>query len=353
MHENLNYQLNLILHDFEIAQKNYSISILNNGLINDTYVISLEQQPVYVLQRINHKIFEDIEGLMQNIALALPFLKTENYTSINLVKTKSNTSYLSKDGCFWRLMTYIAESITYNTTKNKVIAFEAGRIIGTFHNALQHVDAHKFSDTIPRFHDLTLREYQFHEALTNAEHSKKNTAKEAIDFALKMIPQIKALHIDNLPIRICHNDTKLNNILFSKQTQKALCLIDLDTIMKGHFYYDFGDAVRTLTNTASEDEKDHSKITFEKELFISFIDGLVNSGIILTKKEIETLSLGAVLMPFLHGIRALTDYLDNDRYYKVVYDNQNLDRSLSLFNFSQKAVAELKFMNTVISKKTL
>ena len=153
-----------------------------------------------------------------------------------------------------------------------------------------------------------------------------------------------------LPVRLCHNDTKLNNILFSKTNNKALCLIDLDTLMKGYFFYDFGDAARTIANTAAEDEKDLNKITFNKELFSAFIDGLKNSTRFLSASELKTLPLGVVFMPFIHGLRALTDYLNGNIYYQVAYENQNLDRCLSLFNFAEKAYAEIDFISKEIKQ---
>jgi len=151
-------------------------------------------------------------------------------------------------------------------------------------------------------------------------------------------------------VRVCHNDTKLNNILFSAK-KKSLCLIDLDTLMPGTFLYDFGDAVRTIANTAPEDEIDLSRINFRTELFEAFMDGLSMNKEIFTKAEIEQMSLGAALMPFLHGIRALTDFLENNRYYKVSYEMQNLDRCMSLFTFSQLAIDHQQEMKKIVKEK--
>jgi serine/threonine protein kinase len=205
--------------------------------------------------------------------------------------------------------------------------------------------------TIPRFHDIDLRKDQFRKAVTTTEVQRKETAESAIDFAQKILKVLEKIDLAPLPIRICHNDTKLNNILFSKETDEALCLIDLDTLMKGRFLYDFGDAVRTIVNTAPEDERDHSKITFKKELFEAFVGGLAANKSIFSQKEIETLHWGAVLMPFLHGIRALTDYLNGNIYYKVAYENQNLDRCRSLFDFTGKALNELDYMEGIVTDK--
>tara|TARA_R110002049_G_scaffold193305_2_gene362151 strand:- start:2905 stop:3969 length:1065 start_codon:yes stop_codon:yes gene_type:complete len=340
----------VILSNFVVPAKPYTFQPINNGLINDTYLVISNAKSVYILQRINHNVFTNIEGLMQNIDAALSLLKSDAYNHIALVKTKTNKTYHTEDG-YWRLMSFIDESTTYNTTTNTKIAFEAGKIVGEFHKLLSPAETDTYTDTIPQFHDLRLRKDQFEEALENANETRLATATSAIQFAQSLLPKLIEFSSQELPVRVCHNDTKLNNILFSKSTEKALCLIDLDTLMKGYFYYDFGDAVRTIANTADEDERDLSKITFNKNLFEAFIDGLTINATQLTKEEIASLPLGAVFMPFIHGLRALTDYLENDKYYKTAYENQNIDRCISLFDFSKKALKEESFMQHVLAEK--
>ncbi|CAM4108149.1 phosphotransferase enzyme family protein [Zobellia nedashkovskayae] len=347
-----NEQLNELLGQFSVPQIKYLIKPLTDGLINDTFLIYDGSTPLYILQRVNHLVFTDVEGLMNNIQQAFKYLEDNDYSKITLVSPKSGDShYISPTGNHWRLMTFIDGSTAYNTTEDTRIAFEAGRIISKFNSLLQEANLDDYVDTIPRFHDITLRQEQFKSALKTAAPEKLEVAEKAIVFTNEILEKLTALNLKELPIRVCHNDTKLNNILFSKETNKALCLIDLDTLMKGYFLYDFGDAVRTIANTAAEDEQDHSKIIFDKDLFEGFIDGLAVNSSFLTKSEIETLSWGAVLMPFLHGIRALTDYLNNNIYYKVAYENQNLDRSLSLYNFTQKALNHIDYMENVLKEK--
>ncbi len=342
--------LSIILSNFSVPDKAYTFQLISNGLINDTYLVLDKENPKYILQRINHNVFKNIEGVMQNINAALPLLKSKNYNHIALIKTINKKTYHTEDGS-WRLMSFITESTTYNTTTNPKIAFESGKIVGEFHKLLATTKIKNYADTIPQFHDLSLRENQFKEALLNANESRLATATNAINFANKLLPILIKFSSKKLPVRVCHNDTKLNNILFSKSTNKALCLIDLDTLMKGYLFYDFGDAVRTIANTADEDEKDLTKITFNKELFKAFVDGLKVNAIIFSKEEIESLPLGVVFMPFIHGLRALTDYLSNDVYYKVAYEKQNIDRCISLFNFSDKALKEVEFMKKVLTEK--
>lgn len=341
-------ELKGILEHFNMERQAYTFSTLNIGYINDTYLVSLNGQPEYILQRINHGVFKNIEGLMMNIDMALRHLKDVDYSQIKLIPIVTGKTYISLESGYWRIMTYIAGSTTYNTTTEPKIAFEAGRLIGKFHDLLANESVERYTDTIPKFHDLELREMQFLGALARASNEKKKVAESAITFSHEMLITLASMNNAQLPIRVCHNDTKLNNILFSKGTKKALCLIDLDTLMKGYFHYDFGDAIRTIVNTAPEDEQDHAKITFNKKLFEAFIHGLAANEPFLTLKEVQALPYGVILLPFLHGIRALTDYLNGNIYYKVSYENQNLDRCLSLFDFTNKAYKNLAYMESEV-----
>lgn len=344
-------KLHAILNCFCVGKGDYDFRPINQGYINDTYLVLANSRPCYILQRVNHLVFKDIEGLMGNIRMALELLSDVDYEPIDLVGTPQGDPYCkTPEGEYWRLMSYIDQSFAYDITTDGKIAFEAGRILGKFHQLLQGAPVNDFADTIPRFHDLGLRKEQMENALAGAAPDKLIVAEGAIAFAKATFPKLRELQQARLPVRVCHNDTKLNNILFSKKSHKSLCFIDLDTLMKGYFYYDFGDAVRTVANTALEDERDLGKIAFDKGLFEKFVNGLGQSGLSLTSEELDLLPLGAVFMPFIHGLRALTDYLNNNIYYKVFYETQNLDRCLSLFDFAQKALVELPYMKSVIDK---
>jgi Ser/Thr protein kinase RdoA (MazF antagonist) len=340
-----------VLQHFCVEDKSYTVEVINKGYINDTYMVLEKKHPVYILQRINHTVFSNINGIMANITNALSTLNDPQYRKIELLKTIDDQAYYENDDGYWRLMSYIDKTTTYNTTKDATVAFEAGRIIGKFHQLMDGAPHEDFIDTTPNFHNIELREKQFISAKLNATSTKLELATDVVLFAENILGKLKVLRPSKLPVRICHNDTKLNNILFSKDTRQALCLIDLDTIMKGYFYYDFGDAVRTVVNTAQEDEKELGKITFDKKLFESFVEGLASNGSVLSQEEISSLPLGVVFMPFIHGLRALTDYLNNNVYYKVTYENQNHDRCLSLFDFTQKALNELDYMHKVVAMK--
>lgn len=340
-----------ILIEFNFNGNSIKWTPLNNGLINDTFLVTEGDGRQYILQKVNTLIFKNVQILMDNISYTLPFLNAEDYTQITFLRTKNGEHSLKKNDGLWRMMTYIPKSTTYNTTTDNNIAFEAGRIVGRFHSLLKDVDLSIVKDTLPKFHNLNHRTLEFQEALQNADAHKKEIAAVAIKKTQSFFKELQHLETINLPVRICHNDTKLNNILFSDSTNKALCLIDLDTIMKGYFFYDFGDAIRTVVNNAPEDEQNHDLIHFDENLFESFVDGLVLNQPFLTTADKNSLPLGAVFMPFIHGLRALTDYLSNNKYYKVTYENQNLDRCTSLFNFAEKALAKKGFMAACIQKR--
>ncbi len=328
------------LEHFVIERKRYEITPLIQGYINHSFKIADAGQPKYLLQHLNKNVFQDIETLMHNLQAILPYLYHKDYTSVDLMPTKARTPlYRDSEGEYWRLMTYVPESISYNTTNNRAIAKEAGRILGIFHRLLKDVPKAGLSETIPSFHSLEKRLTEFSDARKNASPTRIKKAEKWILLAEAIVKNIHSDIPSDLPLRICHNDTKLNNFLFSKETGKALCLIDLDTVMPGYFHCDFGDALRTLVNPSEEDEKDVTKISFNLSMADSFLKGLKESGLELTSAEKLALSYGAILMPFLHGIRALTDYLNNDLYYQIQYPDQNLDRSISLFTVAQKTLA--------------
>lgn len=336
---------------FELPGKDYGIRELRQGLIHKTYLLLNNDVPEYILQQINTKVFPEVQALMGNLCEVLSYLKAEDYQPIEVVRTRDGGLFLDKGnaGC-WRVMSYIPGSITYNTTSDPNVAREAGRIISRFHSLLQQAPPGRVTDVLPGFHDLNLRKEQYLHALENAPPGRKELAKNALAIAQSFLDYPFPFNGIMLPTRICHNDTKLNNILFSASDKKALCLIDLDTIMEGCFLYDFGDAVRTIVNTAPEDERILDKICFSRPLFEAFIDGLGTEGALLKNEEIAYLPYGAIYMPVLHGLRALTDFLSGDKYYQVAYEGQNLDRSMSLFTFAQRAAEQFEYMENVVHK---
>ena len=328
--------LNVIVSQFNIDISNVTFNTIAQGYINDTYLVEENTKPKYVLQRINNNVFKNVAGLHKNIDLALKKLKTSDYTELNLLKTKTNQAYHVNDDSFWRLMTFVPDCIAYNYASNTTIAFEAGRIIGRFHQLLKDEDVNNYEVTLPNLNYLPFKVNKFHQTLKNTSPKLKTSANLEITFANKHLNDFENFYNANLPERICHNDTKLNNFIFNNN-DKGFCLIDLDTIMKGYFHYDFGDTVRTVVSETNEDEKELSKIKFNMQLFEAFINGINSNGSFLSKIEVKYLPISCALMPFMHGLRALTDYLNGNIYYKVSYPEQNLDRCKSLFQFTKLA----------------
>ncbi len=337
---------------FQLPGKDYVLRELRQGLIHNTYLLLNQGVPEFILQQINTHVFPDVQALMGNLSRALTYLSAEDYEHIEVIKTKEGDLYLDTgDDGYWRVLSYVAGSITYNTTSNPGIAYEAGRVICRFHSLLKEARVDGFMQVIPGFHDLELRKTQYLHALENASEVRKSQAQHALSIAGNFMEYPFPSDIHALPSRICHNDTKLNNILFSEKDEKALCLIDLDTIMPGSFLYDFGDAVRTIVNTAPEDERILEEIRFSRRLFVAFVEGMACEPALLKEEEVNQLPYGAIYMPLLHGLRALTDFLSGDIYYQVAHEMQNLDRSMSLLTFALKASEQLDFMQEVVQKK--
>jgi Ser/Thr protein kinase RdoA (MazF antagonist) len=326
-----------ILRQFNITIQNVSFQPIHQGLINDTFLVFDNDVPLYILQQVNTNVFKDYQGLHYNLELALQKLHGADYHAITLVKAQDNQPFTIHNDNVWRLQSYVANSVAHNFATNTKMAYEAGRILGCFHSLLEEEKLENYNTPIPNFNHLPFRIEEFNTALNSAETSRIDYAKIEIDFAQKLIPKLVSFYNADLPLRLCHNDTKLNNFLFNTE-DKALCLIDLDTIMPGYFHYDFGDAVRTIVSESIEGELELSKIKFNLNYFEAFIKGIKASDLQLSKSEIKQLHLAVSLMSFMHGIRALTDYLNDNIYYKVDYDTQNLDRCRSLFHVADLGI---------------
>lgn len=343
--------LKFILSQFKITLNDVSIKPINQGYINDTYLVDNNNKTEYILQRVNANVFKNIDVLHQNFYKVLLSLKGNNYQEISLIPTHNNSLAYVQNGNYWRMLTYINNSDAFDFTKDPKIANEAGKILGKFHILLSNENPDDFKDIIKNLNHLPSKISEFESALFHTSVKRKETAENLITFAIDNKHRFNAFYKANLSLRICHNDTKLNNMLFDKTSKRGLCFIDLDTIMKGHFHYDFGDAIRTVVSESNEDEKTLEKIKFNKTLFENFIKGLAPYSSILTPKEIEFLPISCALMPFMHGLRALTDYLNGNIYYKVSYENQNLDRCNSLFEFTRLALLNQEFIIKIITEQ--
>ena len=343
-----------IFSEFDHKSNYVSHSELNSGHINDTFFVKSTGNKNYILQRINHNIFKDVPGLVNNKVLTSNHIrgKYPTYSEDELskkvlcfVKTKdTDLYYLKKDGNFWNVMVFIDDSITHEIVVDKEIAYEGGKLLGEFLNHTSDFDSSQLIDVIPNFHDMSFRYKQYASSIQSALNSRLKKAAKYI----KVVADLKdEMHIlqelkraGKIPVRVTHNDTKISNSLFDKDN-KGICMIDTDTVMPGIIHYDFGDAIRTICNTAAEDEKDLSKVEFNLEYYKAYEKGfLEKTKDSLSPISLKYLPLAVKTMIFIMGIRFLTDYLNNDIYYKTNYEEHNLDRAKNQFklieSFSKK-----------------
>ncbi|HNQ82300.1 MAG TPA: aminoglycoside phosphotransferase family protein [Bacteroidales bacterium] len=337
---------------FNISSPAISIVRYGEGHIHDTYLVTTgSSQPDYILQKINHKIFRDIPGMMRNIKEVTDYLRFKNtgksstFSTPELVYTYEGQPFLELDEeNFWRMYVYIPDTVTYQKMEDPALGFEAGKAIGRFQAGLAGLPV-PLVETIPGFHDIFLRIEQYYSARENDPLSRKGKIMDTIDFAEKRFDTAKNYLLqlrEKGVIRATHNDTKLNNILFSRQNE-ALCLIDLDTVMPGYVHFDFGDALRTMANTALEDEPDLKRVRFNEKVYQSVTKGfLAEAGPMLNEAEKELLPYAPVYMTFIIGLRFLADYLNGDTYFRIHHPDHNLDRARVQFKLVQEIEQFLK-----------
>ena len=318
------------------------------GHINQTYAITVTSEQGakrYILQKINNNTFRDVAGLMENITAVTEFLRTETDDPrgvLTLVKTHDGASYLHAQDAYWRTYDFVEDSICLQLPETDEDFYQSAVGFGTFQQLLTDFPAAKLHETIPNFHNTPDRYRALLETLERDPMHRAAQVQPEIEFALarqaEMATIQNALTAGELPLRVTHNDTKLNNVLLDAKTRKALCVIDLDTVMPGSSLYDFGDSIRFGAATAAEDEKDLSKMEMSLDRFRVFTRGYVRACPGLTAKELELLPMGAKTMTMECGVRFLTDYLDGDHYFAVHRDGQNLDRARTQF----KLVADME-----------
>ncbi|MGC1631428.1 MAG: aminoglycoside phosphotransferase family protein [Gelidibacter sp.] len=348
-------RLKFIFGQFDHESEFDGFEELASGHINDTYLIKTKTKPYYVLQRINHGVFPDVPGLIENkVAISQHIKEKLQHLSpkkqkrriLKFFKTNTGASYFRGDeGNYWNLMGFIDKSVTHMTVPNEDVAYQGGRLLGQFLTLTNDFDATTLTEVIPDFHDMPFRYRQFEEALAKADKARVEKAKPYIDLVHHSKEEMHILQnlkeSGEIKMRVTHNDTKISNILFNKK-EKGLCLIDLDTVMPGIVHYDFGDAIRTSCNTAAEDETNLDLVEFNLDYYNAYTKGfLKNMGDSLTPIELKYLPLGAKTMIFIIGLRFLTDYLNGDIYFKTKYDDHNLNRAKNQFKLLQSLSEKL------------
>ena len=310
-----------------------------SGHINTTFLVLDTTARLYILQKINKNVFRNPQAVMSNIEQVCAHLKKKGCgfrEALSLIVCHDGKMvHVDDNGDYWRMYAFISDSVAFQAPGDNgdgvKIMNEAGLATGQFLGQLSDFDASKLVDTIPNFHNTPMRYEALNAAISQDRANRAASVKAEIDFALSRSEFANTL-IDLqksgvLPTKVTHNDTKLNNILFDRETRKAICVIDLDTIMPGLLVNDFGDAIRFGANTATEDEQDLSKVSFSLELYRAYAEGFLDAcGNSLNVYEIMHLPTGAKMMTLECGVRFLTDYLNGDEYFKIHHPMHNLDR---------------------------
>lgn len=338
-----------------------------NGHINDTFALTFCSGGVstrYILQRINTGIFQKPEELMQNVGNVIAHVRAAVVRaggdplreSLNLIPTKQGKFYyVDSSGAYWRVYLFIENATTFQTVAHPEDFYNSARAFGRFQQLLADYPAHTLYETIPNFHNTVDRVRLFKEALAADVLGRAKDVADDIAFVLSREADAhKLLDLQvsgKLPLRVTHNDTKLNNVMIDNATGKGICVIDLDTVMPGLSLYDFGDSIRFGATTAEEDEADLSQVHFDIDLFDIYTKGYLEvAGAVLTPCEIENLPMGAKIMTFECGMRFLADYLAGDTYFKIHRQGQNLDRARNQFKLVADMEQQWLAMDAVVAK---
>ena len=335
------------------------------GHINDTFAVRFDQagtETRYIFQRINRNIFKNVDGLMDNISRVTTFaaqrVRGHGASSrvLTLVPARDGKLYhTDAAGGAWRCYLFIEKARTYDIIETPEHAREVARAFGVFQGLVNGMPGPRLVETIPGFHDTPKRFAHFQRALAADAHNRAALARDEIAFALqqeRMTGVLLDLHArGEIPERVTHNDTKCNNVMLDNATGEGLCVIDLDTVMPGLALYDFGDMVRTATNSGAEDERDLSKISMRMPFYEALVSGyLASAGEFLNEAERAHLAFSGKLITFEIGLRFLTDFLEGDVYFKTKRDGHNLDRCRTQFALVRSIDSQQSAMEGVAAR---
>ena len=355
--------LNDIVLQFDLTGQVDSIKPLGNGLINDTYKVTTTDGPSYVLQRINHHIFKDVDLLQKNIVSVTSHIRGKLEAAgaadvdrkvLTFIPLRNSDLIYYFDGeSYWRVSLFIEDAFTYETV-NPEYSYYAGRSFGHFEAMLADVPD-TLGETIPDFHNMELRARQLDEAVAAdavgrmAEAEVQEILKEVLVYREEMCKAERMHREGVLPKRLCHCDTKVNNMMFDASGE-VLCVIDLDTVMPSFVFSDFGDFLRTAANKVAEDDPRIEMVEFDMEIFKAFAKGYVESAsVFLTPVELDNLPYAAALFPYMQAVRFFADYINGDTYYKIKYPEHNLVRTRNQMALFRSVMSYLPQMQEYIS----
>lgn len=358
--ENLAAQLNAICRIFKIYGDLIDYETITLGNINKTYKVTYRngKEKSYILQEINTYVFKNPKQIMSNIDLVTSHIRNKDTVrpSLHFHHTTNGNNYYFDSNCFWRLCNYI-DSVTYDICNDPKILYSVGHAFGEFQMQLSNFDASGLYETIPDFHNTKKRLEKLFYDIEADEFGRVVSVKSEINYIRSIFDTACILsnmtEHGEVPLRVTHNDTKTNNVLFDKVTREPLVVIDLDTVMPGLAMHDFGDAIRSAANTAAEDEKDLSKVSLDLDFFRTFSEGYISQTAgSLSDNEINTMALGALTITIELASRFLDDYLTGDKYFKVNYEGHNVDRTRCQLKLAQDMQIKFAEMNTIIKEIT-
>ena len=337
-----------------------------SGHINRTELVEMEkdgQREKYILQRINTEIFHDVDGLMENIVGVTDYLRKKikaaggdfEREALQVIPTKDGASYCRAEGDCYRMYRFISNAVSYDAVRSPGDFYESALAFGTFQSLLSDYPAETLHETIPDFHNTPKRFADFCQAVNKDVMGRVALARKEIDFLMEREQELSVLtdvqKAGELPLRVTHNDTKLNNVMLDAKTGKGVCVIDLDTVMPGLSVNDFGDSIRFGANTAAEDETDLSKVSLDLGLYEQYVNGFLKGcqGS-LTKKELEMLPMGAKMMTMECGMRFLADYLSGDTYFRIHKEHHNLDRCRTQLALTADMERKWEQMKEIVSR---
>lgn len=344
------------------------LSVFGNGHINDTLRATCEladgRTKRYIVQRMNDGIFKNPDELMENVMSVTSFLRKKiiaaggdpDRETLNVIPTKDGKNYLTdENGDFWRCYIFIEDATSFDQVEKPEDFYNSAVAFGNFQRLLADYPAATLHETIKNFHNTVSRFADFKKAVEEDVAGRARDVQKEIQFVLDREADCHvicdALAKGELPLRVTHNDTKLNNIMIDNRTGKGLCVIDLDTVMPGSSLYDYGDSIRFGASTGAEDEQNLDLIWCDLELFEIYTKGYVEGcGGSLTETEIRMMPMGAKLMTLECGMRFLADHLQNDIYYKIHRENHNLDRARTQFKLVADMEAKWNEMNAIVEK---
>jgi Ser/Thr protein kinase RdoA (MazF antagonist) len=335
-----------------------------SGHINDTFRLKnvMPGGTDYLLQRINHKIFTNVDKLTDNMRKVTEHLKGKinalGYGDpmkevMTLIPTINNRYfYKDSDGDYWRMFYFLSGTKSYDVVETQKQAYEGGRAFGKFQYMLSDIPAGEIFEVIPDFHNIQKRLQHLEDAVTEDAGGRVASVTAELNIVKKYAEQMQYFQqpeqVAALPKRVIHNDTKFNNVLLNNNDE-AQCVIDLETVMDGYVAYDFGDAIRTIINTTTEDEADLSKVQLNIPLFEAYVKGyLTEASKFLTDAEVNSLMKGALLLPYMQAVRFLTDHINGDTYFKIKFDGHNLQRARAQFQLVKMLDANAMQMHRII-----